>query len=388
MTDDGMSNDGMAGEPWVLVAGETDLQAMMQDLQAQPAIAVDTESNSLYAYHERVCLIQISVPGADYIVDPLVGLDLSPLGELFADPGIQKVFHAAEQDIAGLKRDFEFQFANLFDTMRAARILGWPRAGLADLLREHFGVHTDKCYQRYNWGQRPLSPDALQYAARDTRYLLPMRDRQVRELERRGRMQQAADSFARLAQTPPAGPHYGPDAFWRVRAVHSLNDREWAVLWQLYLWRDRLARERDRPPFRIMADEVLVRLAQARPRTLTELAALGRFPVYWLLRHGPEILEAVARGENGPVPTPPCPSYPADARARYQALRDWRRRVAAERGVDPDVILPNAVLQTLAERNPRSPRDLEEIDGLGPWARETWGPAILQTLQNCSGDLP
>jgi ATP-dependent DNA helicase RecQ len=92
----------------------------------------------------------------------------------------------------------------------------------------------------------------------------------------------------------------------------------------------------------------------------------------------------VARGENGPVPTPPCPSYSADVRARYQALRDWRRRVALARGVDPDVILPNAVLQTLAERNPQTPRDLEEVDGLGPWARETWGPEILQALRGCS----
>lgn len=304
---------------WTFVASEDDLQATMQVLRAQPAIAVDTESNSLYAYHERVCLIQISVPGADYIVDPLVGLDLSPLGEVFADPAIQKVFHAAGQDIAGLKRDFGFRFTHLFDTMRAARILGWPRAGLAELLREHFGVHTDKRYQRYNWGQRPLSPEALQYAARDTRYLLPLRDRQMRELERTGRVRQAAESFARLAQTPPAGPHYGPDAFWRVRAVHSLNDRERAVLWQLYLWRDELASSQDRPPFRVMSDDVLARLARTRPRTLSELATLGRFPGHWLRHHGPALLEAVARGENGPVPE--SPDVPGSDDERFQSLR-------------------------------------------------------------------
>ncbi|MFN3762257.1 MAG: ribonuclease D [Anaerolineae bacterium] len=366
---------------WTLVASEDDLQAMTQALRTQPAIAVDTESNSLYVYHERVCLIQISVPGTDYILDPLAGLDLSPLGQVFADPGIQKVFHAAEQDIAGLKRDFGFRFANLFDTMRAARILGWPRAGLADLLREHFGVHTDKRYQRYNWGQRPLSPDALRYAAWDTRYLLPLRDRQMRELERTGRVRQAAESFARLAEIPPAGPHYGPAAFWRVQAVHSLNERERAVLWQLYLWRDELASSQDRPPFRVMSDEVLVRLARARPRTPAELAALGRFPRYWVRRYGPAILEAIARGENGPVPEPPCATYPEDERERYRALREWRRQVAAARGVAPDVILPNAVLHALAARNPQTPDELAEVDGMGPWACETWGPDILQVLQ-------
>lgn len=375
----------MTETTWTLVASESDLQAMMQALRAQPAIAVDTESNSLYVYYERVCLIQISVPGMDYIVDPLTDLDLSPLGEIFADPGVQKVFHAAEQDIAGLKRDFGFQFANLFDTMRAARILGWPRAGLAHLLREHFSVHTDKRYQRYNWGQRPLSPDALQYAAWDTRYLLPLRDRQMRELERTGRVRQAAESFARLAEIPPSGPHYGPAAFWRVRAVYSLSDRERAVLWQLYLWRDERARSLNRPPFRVMSDEVLVRLARARPRTLAELAAQGRFPRYWVRRYGPAILEAVARGEDGPVPEMPCLTYSEDARERYQALRQWRRRVAEARGVDPDVILPNAVLRALAARAPQTLDELAEVNGMGPWARETWGPDILRVLRSCGG---
>lgn len=369
-------------QTWTLVASEDDLQSMMQFLRVQPAIAVDTESNSLYAYHERVCLIQISIPGADYIVDPLVGPDLSPLGEVFADPGIQKVFHAAEQDIAGLKRDFGFRFAHLFDTMRVTRILGWPRAGLADLLREHFGVHTDKRYQRYNWGQRPLSPEALRYAAWDTRYLLPLRDRQMRELECIGRVQQAAESFARLAQTPPAGPHDDPDAFWRVRAVHALNDRERAVLWQLYLWRDELASAQDRPPFRVMSDDVLVRLARARPRTLSELATLGRFPGHWLRRHGPALLEAVARGENGPVPASPYVSGSDDERERFQSLREWRRRVAEARGVAPDLILPNTVLRALATRNPQTLEELAEVDGIGPWACETWGQEILQVLQS------
>ncbi len=147
-----------AGPSWVLIDQPDALAQMVEALRARRTIAVDTESNSFYAYHRRVCLIQISVPGTDYIVDPLAGMDLSPLGEIFADSRIQKVFHAAEQDIAGLWEDFRFQVTNLFDTMRAARLLGWPRAGLADLLWEHFGVRTDKRYQRYNWGQRPSLP--------------------------------------------------------------------------------------------------------------------------------------------------------------------------------------------------------------------------------------
>ncbi len=371
---------------WMLIATQADLDRLVWTLRAQPAVAVDTESNSLYAYWERVCLIQISIPGADYIVDSLADLSLSLLGEIFADPGIQKVFHAAEQDIAGLKRDFGFRFANLFDTMRVARILGWPRVGLADLLQERFGVYTNKRFQRHNWGLRPLSPEALAYAALDTRYLLPLRDMQVRELVQKGRMRQAAEAFERLTRTPPAIPHHGPQAFWRVRDVYSLDERERAILWQIYLWRDQVARQRDCPPFRVMSDEALVHLVRARPHTPAELATKGRLPDPLIRRHGQAILEAIRRGERSPAPRPPCLRHPEDVAKRYQALRAWRRRVAEARGVDPDAILPSTVLWALAERAPQTMRDLEEVDDLGPWARQTWGPEIIEVLRQCADE--
>lgn len=368
-----------ASPSWVLIDQPDALGPMLEVLRAHRTIAVDTESNSFYAYHHRICLIQLSVPGTDYIVDPLAGLDLAPLGEIFADSRIQKVFHAAEQDIAGLWEDFGFQVNNVFDTMRAARILGWPHAGLADLLWEHFGVRTDKRYQRYNWGQRPLSPEALRYAALDTHYLIPLRERQMEELRRAGRLEQAAEAFARLTQVRASRTPFGPEAFWRIRDVHTLTPAERAVLWRLYLWRDEIARERDVPPFRVVTNEVLVAVARSRPRTLEELLAQG-FPRTLAQRYGRTVLDLIWRG--GEVPPMPGIS-PADkgVTARYQALRAWRRRVAEERGTDPDTILPRSVLWTLAERNPTTPADLAAIPELGPWEREAWGPEILAVLR-------
>src|SRR5262245_15126388 len=137
------------------VGTQDDLEAVLPALLAAPAIGVDTESNSLYAYHERVCLIQFSLPGRDYVVDPLNLDALAPLYPLFADPAQQKVFHAAEYDVLCLRRDYGFEFANLFDTMVAARILGQTQLGLAALLEKYFGVTMNKKYQRANWGQRP-----------------------------------------------------------------------------------------------------------------------------------------------------------------------------------------------------------------------------------------
>jgi ribonuclease D len=137
------------------------LEAMVKDLVKYPLLAVDTESNSLYVYREQVCLIQFSTGETDYLVDPLALTDLSPLSPLFADPKIEKIFHAAEYDIICLKRDFGFKFANIFDTMVASRVLGKQAVGLASILKEMFGLDIDKRFQRANWGRRPLPPPQL-----------------------------------------------------------------------------------------------------------------------------------------------------------------------------------------------------------------------------------
>lgn len=364
-----------------LITQPSQLSLLFQALSAQPAVAVDTESNSFYAYRERICLIQFSTPAGDYIVDPLAGLDLEVLGRLFADPAVQKVFHAAAQDVAGLKRDFGFHFANLFDTMLAARILGWKQTSLSDLVQEHFGIHLEKRYQRYDWGRRPLSPEALAYAWMDTRYLLPLRDIQADELAHLERSEEAAEAFAEVAQTPPSAPPTPEESFWRIKGVYDLDGSERAVLWELHRWRDGVAQVRDRPLFKVMRDEVLVALAQARPRTRAELARIRGLSPHLLRRNGTAILAAIARGQRRPAPSPPLHRRPPDeVLERYETLRDWRRRVAAQRQVEADVILSNATLMALAQRNPASLEEMEEIGGLGPWKRRTYGPEILRVL--------
>lgn len=369
--------------PFILVTAQHELAAVLETLASQPAVAVDTESNSLYAYYERVCLIQCSIPGADYVVDPLAGLDLSPLARLFADPEVQKVFHAAEYDVMCLKRDFGFRFANLFDTMWAARILGWPRVGLGDVLQATFGVHTNKRYQRYNWGKRPLEPEALAYACLDTRYLLPLCRLQTDELDQRGRWEEACEVFDQTAATGPASHTFDPEDFRRVKGASDLTEREQAILRELYAWRDQVARRQDRPPFQVLNNRALITLAQARPRTLDELAHVDSLKPYHVRRYGERILRAIRRGMHAQPPPPlPLPPRRSEAEvARFQALRAWRKRVADERGVDADVIVSNATLWALAECPPRTLEDLSHVEGLGPWKRKTYGEAILDVMR-------
>ena len=159
-----MSNSNITPE---LVTKPERFQRVVDALLNQPIVSVDTESNSLFAYREQVCLIQFSIPGHDYLVDPLALKNIRALGRVFANPHIEKIFHAAEYDLLTLQRDFGFEFRNLFDTMVAARILGRSRVGLGSLLEDEFGIHLQKKFQRANWGRRPLPPEMVRYASKD-----------------------------------------------------------------------------------------------------------------------------------------------------------------------------------------------------------------------------
>ena len=183
--------------PPVWVDKPNALKQMIADLAAQARVAVDTESNSLHAYREQVCLIQFSTRKTDYVVDPLAIDDLSFLGPLFSNSKIEKIFHAAEYDLICLRRDFGFQFANLFDTMHAARVLGYQFVGLDNLLAEKFQFEMDKRHQKADWAMRPLTPAQLDYARLDTHFLFDLRDVLEAELKEQDHLPIALEDFAR-----------------------------------------------------------------------------------------------------------------------------------------------------------------------------------------------
>jgi ribonuclease D len=361
------------------------LAAMVQHLNQEPILAVDTESNSLYAYFERVCLIQFSVPGADYLLDPLALDDLSALAPILAEQAVEKVFHAAEYDVMTLKRDHGFQFANLFDTMIASRVLGWSQYGLGNILDEWFGVAQDKRMQRHNWARRPLDADEMKYARLDTHYLLPLREILLAELQKTGLLAEAQEMFAEVTTAVWQGNKFDANGFWRIRGARDLDSTGLAVLRKLYHFRDREARQRDRPPFKIIADATLLCLAQTQPRTPGEMNHIKGMTSYLVRRYGQSVLQAIAQGQRAKPPSPPRnrSHRRPDQKVieRYEALRAWRKRRAAQRGVEPDVILPNATLMALARRRPTTLKDLEKTGILGPVKRTKYGQEILRVLR-------
>jgi ribonuclease D len=268
--------------------------------------------------------------------------------------------------------------------MWAARILGWDRVGLGDILKSTFDVRTNKRYQRYNWGKRPLDPQALQYACLDTHYLLALRDLQADALRQLERWEEGLEVFNDVAASDPMPPNtFNLDDFWRVKGVFDLSDVEQAVLAELYAWRDHEARRQDRPPFKVVGNRTLIAIAQARPHSPAALKGTQGVRAHHIRRYGEQIVGAVRRGERSgpPKPPPPPPRRPQAEVVRFQALRNWRKRVAAKRGVDPDVVVGNAVLWALAEQRPKTLEALEDVEGFGPWKRKAYGEAILEVLR-------
>jgi len=368
--------------PFRLVADEQAWDDCLQALRAAPRLAIDLEANSMFAYAERACLIQVSTANADFIIDPLADLDLSGLGALVEDPAIEKIFHAAEYDLILLRRDYGWRLHNLFDTMWAARILGYQQVGLANILEQFFGVRLSKRYQKANWCHRPLMPAELAYAQKDTHYLPALRDRLAADLESRGLLVEALETFAEQSRVKMPNNGFDPEAFWNINGVADLTPAQQATMKALYVFRDREARRRNAPHFKILSDRTLLELASTLPTRLSQLTDIHGMTPGQQQRFGRPLLDLIAEARQATPPTPPkrAPRPPDAVLMRYDRLHRWRKARAQARGVESDVIVSRDALWAIAEMPPRSLDDLAALNVLGPWRLQLYGLEILQLL--------
>ncbi len=356
------------------------LKQMVDDLAAQPRVAVDTESNSLHAFREQVCLLQFSSLKEDYLVDPLALRDLSLLAPIFANPQIEKVFHAAEYDLICLRRDFGFTFANLFDTMQAARVLGYPAVGLDRLLGDKFNIKMDKRHQKANWAARPLTQDQIHYARLDTHYLFNLRDALEKELRERERLDFALEDFYR-ACLPDEQKHRNGSASWeRFAGRKDLSLRELTVVSYLCKWRDKEAEKLNRPPYKVVMDDVFVALAKNPPEQKVDLSGAGLSEKQIKL-WGDQVLSAIRHGAEAPLVERKQAERKEDAvLRRLEKLKAWRKSIGIEMKVESDIILPKPYLGLLSENPPKSLEELRDMMKETPSRVDKFGVQILKTL--------
>jgi ribonuclease D len=365
------------------------LSAAVERLRQHDLLGADTEAAGFHRYFDRISLIQLSSRDENVLIDPLALNDLSSLAAIFSRGSIETVFHDADYDLRILDRDLGIRIRGLFDTQLAAAFLGERALGLGAVVEKYLGVKLPKAYQRADWAERPLTAGMKQYAATDTAYLPPLRDRLREALAQRGRLDWAEEEFRRreveARWTEP--DENGRDTFLRLKGARDLPPRGLAVLRELYQWRERLARERDQATFRILGNQSLLEMSARPPRTLRALASVSGVGETLVRRRGREILAAVLRGLD--VPEDELPRFPPVKRwardpqleARTESLKHARNREAERLGLDPGFAMSRAVLEEIARREPRDEDQLLEVTEVRRWQAEALGEALLRALR-------
>jgi ribonuclease D len=368
--------------PAILIDKPSLLEETAKTIAGYPSISVDTESNSLYVYREQVCLIQISTPDNDFLIDTLALKDLSALAGSFADPAQEKIFHASEYDVICMKRDYGFTFANIFDTMIAARVLGEPSIGLASLLKSRLGIDVDKKYQRANWGIRPLPKAMLEYASQDSHYLYQLRMILEKELQEKHLLDLAREDFRLACEVQAHSSNGNSCNSWKVAGSVPLKPQEAAILHELCEFREKEASQQNLPPFKIISNETLVRLSQLHPTSVTDLIGIKGLTVHLLERYGPGLFAAIYRGETAPPLKRPRKEKPDEQYLnRFNALREWRKNKGLELKVESDVILPRDHVELIASVCPRTINDLNLLMKDIPYRSSHFGKEILGVLK-------
>jgi ribonuclease D len=363
-----------------------DLETLAAELAHEPIIGVDLEADSMYHFQEKVCLIQLATARRNVIIDTFLIRNLAPLKPVFRNPAIRKVFHGADYDVRSLYRDFDIRIHTLFDTQLACRFLGIRETGLEAVLKNIFGVAVDKKYQRKDWSRRPLPAEMLAYAAGDVRYLVPLAQKLGMELEAKGRLSWVSEECRLLSRVRPVSPEEQP-LFMNCKGAGRLDPRGLAVLENLLRLRLRIARDRDRPLFKVFNSDSLIALAEVKPATPEALRRTEALSVTQIDRHGRAILAAIQKALNLPVGQ--LPRYPrhrpkmvsAVASDRIRALRRWRETQSRRLTIDPSLICSKSAMTAIAERRPLRVEDLGELDGLRQWQRKAFGKEIIAVLQ-------
>jgi ribonuclease D len=353
----------------------------MKRVAAQPTVAVDTEADSLHSYFDKVCLIQISIPGEDLIIDPLRKLSLDAFGAILSNPQITKVLHGADYDLRILNRDFGFTISNIIDTSICAQLLGLEAIGLAALLERYFAITLDKTHQRADWAMRPLPKVMLEYAVSDTRHLIALSDRMREELIAIDRWKWAQEEFARLEQVRFAEKELNGEGFRRLKGINALDRRSLAIVRALYDWRDEMARAADRPPFKIFGNDMIVEIAKSKADSAEALNGVKSMAAPHRRRYEREILrrvrEALALPEEALPEKGEAKPWLRDKalESRIAKLKTVRDKKAKELKLDPGVLAPKHVLTAIA-----TTRNLDEVPAMREWQKRVVGDDLMRAL--------
>ncbi|MDE0214261.1 MAG: hypothetical protein OXN22_09305 [Deltaproteobacteria bacterium] len=371
---------------YVYVREPEALEQLMQRLRATRSVALDTEADSLHNYAEKVCLIQLTVGDAHFVVDPLSELDLAGFVEVLADQRL--ILHGADYDLRLLRAWTGFRpRAEVFDTMIAAQLLGIEQIGLASLVEQLLDIALVKDSQKSDWSRRPLSETQLRYAVNDTRYLEALAERLHGELLHWGRVAWHRESCRAMVEAAGQDRARDPEDIWRIKGAGRLSRRQLAYLREIWHWRDALAQRVNRPSFKVLQNQRILELvewADAHPGVaLDQGPKLPRDIVGSRRRALGHALHRAATMAESEWPEPrraARPDIPNFNDKEFDALRTECARIATGLGIAPWTLAPKAALENIARTRPRSEDETMACSGLLRWQAELVQGAVNEEL--------
>jgi ribonuclease D len=378
---------------YVYVREPAAMESLVRHIGTAARVALDTEADSLHNYFEKVCLIQLSLEGEHYLVDPLSGLDLSGFSEALAEKPL--ILHGGDYDLRMLRAAMGFRpRGEVFDTMIAAQLLGIEQIGLTALIERCFDIMMEKegqkSEQKSDWSRRPLSEKQLSYAINDTRFLEQLAEHLVRDLGERRRIDWHKESCRAMVESTGRDRLRDPEQAWRIKGSGRLTRRQLAYVHELWHWRDQHARRANMPSFKIFGNQQILELVEwldshpAVPlqqgpklprnirdtllRTLEEAIAFaaGMDPAQWPERRTLERAEAL----------------PAAVIEQTNALRGECASIAKEMEIAAATLAPRAALEAIARSRPRTVDDIMESGGLLRWQAKLVEGAVVKCLHS------
>jgi ribonuclease D len=364
------------------------LNDLTQKLYNASVVAIDMEADSFHHYYPKVCLIQISFNGENFVIDPLAGLDLSDFLKELATKKL--VFHDSGYDLRMMRQCFAFEpTGEIFDTMLAGKLLGAKSISLAGMLQSFMGITITKGSQKADWSKRPLQESLLRYAAMDTHYLLELAEKLeaiLQEQARTGWHKQMCKQSVKAAMNHTQAIDSEKD--WRIKGHSHLTPRQLAFLQQLWLWREKQAQAADLPPFRILHNERLIGLSiGADSRTEPDFNDLCQELKHCKGKRLESLHSALNKAfhqKSSQWPQPKSSSRIArpdnQLLARIEKIRKACQKTAEENGLSTELILSRALMTKIAQTGTKGLENMLLEGSILPWQADLIRTPLAEIL--------
>ncbi|MCB1191482.1 MAG: HRDC domain-containing protein [Leptospiraceae bacterium] len=363
---------------YILIDDKKSFELSMFNLGNSECIAIDTESSGYYTYYPRVCLIQVTSNGKNYIFDPMSPINLSELGTIFKNPSILKIFHSAIDDIKALKRDFYFEFCNIADTMYSSKLIGHEHNSLEYLVEYYHNTKLSKTEQKSNWERRPLDRQQLKYAALDTAYLETIWAEIKKSLIRYNMLDEAMSEFERFTLDPYKKLEESKAIPWhKFPNILNYSPEVRRNIFDILSFREEKAKKANKAPFRIFNNETIEKIVKEGGSLEYLIGIFGK-------KDAEKLYHAIKHPSGSPLNKADIPKQDYDLddeeKSLYKNLRKWREKVMKIRKMDHTMILSNKNLVTLIKSSPKNLDELRELSMMSEWKIRNYGPTLVKII--------